>query len=357
MSNNSEEKAMFDYGTAQTALAEGSDDSEDTGAEASDNQSSEPTAEKSAVSADDNAQMFDYGSAIEKMEQDATISDDNAPSGDDDTENDSGKKSVANKTENDSGNSTREPTVDQLFRAAKAGLEQDDIKGLSANELATAIRVAEKLGTGTPKSNADEGETGATDEDEPLFKPISVDGLDEFDEDTVALVNTLSAQFNENMERMAGELKKAQELLGQSQEQAQQQGQLQFFEWFDKRVSDLGDTWHDVFGDDPAQLQQGDLGAQNRIKLIEEMDRLAVVHPEYSQERLFETSMRVLFPSEMKSKEEQKAKDEKRNYRNSRSTMRPTQRNRSIENMPEGREKALAMVKDLGKKKKFFGLF
>lgn len=295
---------------------------------------------------------FDYSDAIVKMEEDADVSGEDGTPDDASAESDS-DASAEKPAESDT--SAQKATEEQLFQAAQLGLTLDDVRGLNSNELATAIRVAEKL----KPADSSNAEPEDKKEDDSFFKPISLDdmGLDEYDEDTQNLVKGLQTQFNENMERMAETLKQTQQTLTQSQEATMQQNQAQFYNWFDKQVEGLGEDWNDVFGGDPDMLQQGSPEVQNRIKVIEEMDKLATSHPEYDQQKLFDVALKVAFTDELINKKEQATKKKQSKYRQNRSTMKPTNRNRSIENMPEGREKALAMVKDLGKKKKFFGLF
>jgi len=295
---------------------------------------------------------FDYSDTIDQMQADADISDDDSESDAEEGEKDSAEDSKDASAEKDSGQQSSEPTMEQLFQAAQLGLNATDVKGLSERELATAIRIAEK--SKPADQSTDETEQK---EEEALFTPIKLDGMEDFDEDTQSVIKGLQDQFNSNMEKMAEKLKSTQESLGQSQEATQQQGQAQFFEWFDKTVGDLGEGWTDVFGDDPNKLGRNTPEVQNRVKLIEEMDRLAISHPEFDKTKLFESAMQLTFSDEMKSKQEQGRKNTRNKHRQDRTTMKPTQRNRSIENMPDGREKALASVKELGKKKKFFGLF
>jgi len=292
---------------------------------------------------------FDYADDIKQMEADASISDDDPESDAKDGETNSADDSEK-APEKDSGNLKSEPTQEQLFQAAQLGLTLDDVKGLDSRGLSTAIRIAEKVKPADkPAENADEQE-----QDEALFKPIALEGLDEFDEDTQGLVKGIQDQFNENMAKMAEELIKAQVQLGESQEAVTQQHQSQFQQEFDRSITDLGEEWADVFGTD--RDSASNMEFDNRVKLITEMDKLARSHEEMNIQQLFDTAMRVSFSEEMNTKNEQQKKNSRSKHRQDRSTARPSQRNRSIENMKPGREKALAMVKEKGKKK-FFGLF
>lgn len=288
---------------------------------------------------------FDYTDDIKQMEADASISDDDSESDADDGEDNSADKSEK-KPEKPSGDQKSEQTHEQLFRAAQLGLTAADVKGLSGRELSTAIRVAEKL------KPAEKPAEGGEEQSESLFKPINLEGLDDFDEDTQGLVKGLQEQFNANMQTMADALKEAQSKLEVSQEATTQQNQERFEQEFSKSIVGLGEEWADVFGTDRDSATQEQY--DSRVKLIEEMDRLSGSHKNLGLQGLFDTAMRVSFSEEINNKREQKKKKSRSTHRQDRSTARPTQRNRSIENMPDGRDKALAAVKEKGKKGGFF---
>jgi hypothetical protein len=288
---------------------------------------------------------FDYADDIEKMEADASISDDDSESDADDGDDTPADESEK-KPETNSGDQKSEPTDEQLFQAAQLGLTYADVKGLDGRGLSTAIRMAEKL---KPAETPDKGDEEQADS---LFKPIALDGLDDFDEDTQGLVKGLQDQFNANMQTMADELKKAQDQLGNSQEATLRQNQDRFEQEFSKSIVGLGEEWADVFGTDRDSASQAQF--DSRMKLIEEMDRLSSSHKDLGLQGLFDTAMRVSFSEEINTKREQKKKKSRSDHRQDRTTARPSQRNRSIENMPDGRDKAIASVKEKGKKGGFF---
>jgi len=348
----SNEENMFDYPvSSDEASTESVETQETASTETQETEATEPVETQQAETTEATNE-FDYSDVLEQMEKDASLSDEGSESETGNGEDNSTE--TGEQAENNSGGVQTEPTQAQLFQAAQLGLTLEEVQGLNGRELATAIRVADRLKPVEEPAEQND-ETGTTEE--PLFTPIALDGLDEFDEDTQGLVKGLQDQFNQNMKKMAEQVKQANSKVAETSEAAMQQGQAQFFEYFDGEVSKLGDGWHDVFGVDPNALAQGSAELQNRINLITEMDKLAIAHPEFGKKQLFDAALRLTFPNEMNTKREQQKTDAKQNHRRKRSTMPPTNRKKVIDDMPDGRAKALARVKEIGKKKKFFGLF
>jgi hypothetical protein len=219
---------------------------------------------------------------------------------------------------------------DLLFRAAKAGLELEDIKDYETPKaLEAAIRLANKTAktpSGGDGGQADENGKGSAlgiGDYEDLTYEVPEDMDEEYAEQFTGLVGTMNERMKAQHEAFANVLNEVQ---GHNQ-QLQQAQDLAFARDFDSKVTKLGSEWEEVMGKGSIEaLAEDSAGSKNRMKVFKEVINLRSAHPEWDTAKLFDTAVGITFPEEQKRLTVSTARKTSREHSEKRSTSRPSKR-------------------------------
>jgi len=321
--------------------------------------------DESQVNSPENANpgLFDYSDVIEKPPKPNADGDGQEESEDENTDADDNDPGVnkAAADDNDPGSSNMPapaPAVIDpglIMRAGKAGLTADDLKAFATPEALTqAVILMERS---APRQG---GDSAAAEEPKvEEFKPFELEIPEDFDDESASVLKKMQEQFNmlgkAMHEKAAASEKELIELKGtlqQDRQAAEQQARVEFTKWFDDELSQRADEWGDLLGSEQiGQLPDNDPKVINRQKVVIEMDNLARAHPEWDRNRLLQGALTLTFPDQIEKRAVSKVKQKASQHRQNRVTARPSSRvPQKIEDMPKGREKAIAVAKSWWKK-------
>jgi len=289
------------------------------------------------------AGSYDYWS--DDDDKDVDDDDEDGEDGDDDSADDDSEADDIS-SDADEKPESRRPDVGLVARAIQAGLKPDRIANMSADVLESAVEVLEES-KGSRHS----------DEDEKEPEKFSFDFDDDYDEDVAEKLNKLNDHYHTQHKAMLAEIKELKKGRADDSERAQRESNNRFISWVDSQFVELAESdegYADIFGKAKVDdLKDNSPEFKKRVAVIQEIGRQRRAHPEYSDKKLLDLSIKVALSDDVSKIEAGKLRNKVKNHKENRVSVRSQGKERVVgksEPVSRGTKSAESFVKRYLKK-------